>query len=476
MGRSSLSRPVALAVDDGLLRLGDTFFDYGCGRGGDIRRLAALGYQVGGWDPSYRPDGERFPADVVNFGYVANVIEDPAERVEALRGAWALAKRVLVVAGRIDWEARGVTGRPFSDGILTGTGTFQKYYSQEELRSWIEGVLGVRSVAAAPGIFYVFRDQAQEQSFLAARVRHRSHPLPRRKVSEALYEANQDVLAPLESFVLARGRAPEATELLEAPALLERFESIRKALAVIRRVTGESAWEEAERTAREDLLVYLALAAFRGRPKYSELPADLQLDVRAFFSSYTEACAAADVTLFGAGNQMAIDQACRGSTVGKLTPEALYSHVSALGRLSPLLRVYEGCGRALTGTVEGANVVKLNRTEPKITYLAYPDFDADPHPALATSVRADLRRLDVKFTDFRTSVNPPILHRKETLVAEDYPRRATFTRLTAQEERAGLFAEPTTIGTRTGWEQALAARTVRLQGHRLVRVGSVAAK
>src|SRR5262245_10641329 len=137
MGRQAVSRPVAQALADGLLPQGTSFFDYGCGRGGDLRRLAILGYVVDGWDPAYRPNANRLPAAVVNFGYVANVIEDPAERADALRSAWQLAQEVLVVAARPDWEARAVHGRPFGDGLLMGKGTFQKFYSQDELRSWI---------------------------------------------------------------------------------------------------------------------------------------------------------------------------------------------------------------------------------------------------------------------------------------------------------------------------------------------------
>ena len=51
------------------------------------------------------------------------------------------------------------------DGIVTGKRTFQKFFTQEELRQWIEQALNRRPVAAAPGVFYVFRDEADTQSF-----------------------------------------------------------------------------------------------------------------------------------------------------------------------------------------------------------------------------------------------------------------------------------------------------------------------
>jgi hypothetical protein len=65
--------------------------------------------------------------------------------------------------------------------------------------------------------------------------------------------------------------------------------------------------------------------------------------------------------------------------------------------------------------------------------------------------------------------NPPVLHRKEDFVPAEHPLREKFARLTAQEERYGLYASPERIGTRNGWEQVLQEQGVRLQGHRVVR-------
>lgn len=473
IARSALSRPIVIALDDGLLPPGTTILDYGCGRGGDVQRLAALGYEVEGWDPIYRPEGERRPSDVVNLGYVVNVIESQAERSEALRSAWALTRSILIVAARLDWESRYLTGCEYNDGLVTTKGTFQKFFTQEELRSWIDNELGVRSIAAAPGVFYVFRDDSKAQAFLAARVRQRPTVTRRLATDEALYETNRDVLDPLIAFIKSRGRPPEAFELPESSAIVERFGSLRSAVALVRRLTSEEGWREAQKTAIDDLSVYLALAAFRGRPKLTGLPLDVQLDVKSFFGSYKTACAIADALLFGVGNQAAIDQACRESRVGKLTHEALYVHVTALPKLNTLLRVYEGCGRALAGTVSETTIVKLNRIEPKVSYLSYPDFDRDPHPALAMSIRADLRRLDLRLKDFRQWGSPPILHRKETFVAPDYPGREKFARLTAQEERCGLFSHPASIGTRNKWLELLESKGLALRGHRLVRLAGI---
>jgi DNA phosphorothioation-associated putative methyltransferase len=474
IARPDLSKPIARALADGIITKGSSLFDYGCGRGLDVTRLRALGYEADGWDPSHRPTARIRSADVINLGYVVNVIENPMERAQTLRAAWELAEKVLVVAARPDWEGRTVAGKRHGDGVLTTRGTFQKFFTQDELQKWIKSELQVECIAAAPGIFYVFRDESHAQSLLASRTRRRSVPVHRPKLRQALYDAHRDVMEEIHSFVADRGRLPELWELNgSADRLTTASLSIKRAAAVLRQVIGGEDWdrdlEAAQDRARQDLLVYLALAAFTSRPKASHLPRDIALDIRTLFGSYSAACDQADQLLHSVADQSAVNAACAQSKTGKLTPEALYVHQAASEQLSPLLRVYEGCARVLTGNVVDANIIKLSRTGPKVSYLSYPDFDRDPHPALASSVRADLRRLDVRYTDFRESTNPPVLHRKETFVADDYPQREKFARLTRQEEKAGLLEASSSIGTQDGWRVRLDNSGYRLRGHNLVR-------
>ena len=105
MTRTFLSRPVQQLLTDGLLQEGTTFFDFGCGRGGDVRRLVDLGHEAAGWDPAHASSAPKHKAKVVNLGYVVNVIEDQNERRQALLDAWGLTEEVLVVSARLDWES-----------------------------------------------------------------------------------------------------------------------------------------------------------------------------------------------------------------------------------------------------------------------------------------------------------------------------------------------------------------------------------
>jgi DNA phosphorothioation-associated putative methyltransferase len=455
-------------MDAGVLRQGRSVLDYGCGRGRDVSELRRIGYDCAGWDPSFRAAGPKRPSAVVNLGFVINVIENPEERSQALKDAWAFAENVLVVAAQLTFDAKRTHVAEHEDGVLTSRGTFQKYYTQRELREYIDTTLEVQSVPAAPGVFLVFRDAAERQSVLAARYRRRSS-IPKKRLSDILFEQHAGVLDHLMRFVTDRGRLPEDWELPEAAAIKTALGSIRQAFRVVLRVTGEEQWQTLRAERVQDLLLYLALERFGGRPRYSELSPDLRVDVREFFGNYTRACEEADKLLFAAGDMDRVSDTCRSSPLGKQTPEALYVHASALDNLSHLLRVYEGCARAYIGSLEAANVVKLHRDRPQVSYLCYPKFDRDPHPALIGSLLVDMQRLQVEYRDYSAGENPPILHRKEEFVGQGYPLHGRFSNLTQQEERFGLYEDTSLIGNRDGWMAVLDAKRLALRGHRVVR-------
>lgn len=469
IGRPDLSRPLKIAIADGLLNPDTPLFDYGCGRGDDLRFLQARGYTGRGWDPVHRPGEAPSAAPVVNIGYVVNVIEDPGERRNALRGAWALAEQLLIVSARLTLDARSLgESENFADGLRTSRGTFQKFFEQQELRNWIDQTLDAASLPAAPGVFYVFRDDTARAAFVASRYRRRL-AAPRLTRSAALFQQHEALLTPLMAFFGERGRLPADDEVANAPELCETFGSIRRAFRVVLQVTDEERWQQIAQERAKDLLIYLGLAHFDQRPPFGKLPTALQRDIKAFFSTYSRACQEADEQLFSLGRPEVIESACHTSPIGKLTPGALYVHASALDTLPPVLRLFEGCARGYIGRVEEANIVKLHRGEPKVSYLSYPDFESDPHPALASSVTVHLQTFRVRSRDFRTYSNPPILHRKETFLPTDHPLHEKFARLTRLEEQKGLYEDTSRIGTRDGWNAALAAKGLSLKGHRIVR-------
>jgi DNA phosphorothioation-associated putative methyltransferase len=464
--RSELSRPVRIAVEANLFKEGTTFFDYGCGYGEDVKRLQELGYSSFGWDPYYRPKAEFVTADIVNLGYIINVIEDIVERREALIRAWELTRKVLIVSAQVlvDDRRRGLVA--YGDGIVTNRNTFQKYYEQEELKLYIEQVLGVESIPAGLGIYVVFRQEAEAESFRASRLYSRLST-PRIQTQVRNFADYRQLLTPLMDFYTQRGRLPVKGELSTENAIKAEFRSYQRAFKLILQATDRDEWEAIAEKRRQDLLVYLALGKFSGRPTVRKLAPEIKADVKDLFGNYKQACMIADLLLINVGDMEKIAHLCKTSKIGKQLNNAIAVHISALEKLPPLLRLYEGCASRNFYRLENANIIKLYYNKPKITYLVYPDFDTQAHPALKSTLEVDLHNLSVTYHDISDETNPLILHQKDALVAPDYPSYEKFVRLTKTEQKTGLLENQEAIRRLHGWLRCLREHEVKIEGHQL---------
>ena len=105
----------------------------------------------------------------------------------------------------------------------------------------------------------------------------------------------------------------------------------------------------------------------------------------------------------------------------------------------------------------------------KLPFLYYENFDEDPHPALRFESPSIYQKPGSQIRDFSNSLNPPILHRKDTLVSPSYPYYPIFRDLTEAEEKAGLLSRPG-IGFKNQWIQFLEAMNLRVEGHTLQRM------
>ena len=412
--RGQISRPVKLAVESGVLTSQTSFFDYGCGHGGDVERLTKQGYTCGGWDPHYFPDTKIQPADVVNLGYIINVIEDTKERREALINAWGLARQVLIVSAQVLLDDGNRGAVIYGDGIVTKRSTFQKYYEQEELKLYIDQVLGVDSIPAALGVYFVFRNETQAQNFRASQFYSSTRtPLIRRKQKN--FEDYEELLTPLMDFVTKRGRLPVKGELATEAEIKEEFRSFRSAFKVILQVTEKEEWEAIAEKRRQDFLVYLALSNFGQRPKIRKLAKEVREDIKALFGTYTQACLIADMMLLSLRDRENIADLCHSSPVGKKRKDAFLFHISVLDTLDPLLRLYEGCASRNFGRLESANVIKFHLGYPKISYLFFPNFETEAKPVLHSRMRVDLRDLSTTYRKFDRH-KAPVLEGKDALV------------------------------------------------------------
>ena len=253
--RYDLSKPVKQLLERGLLRKNDALFDYGCGHGMDIEALQNLGYQADGWDPAFRPNGQRASADVVNLGYVLNVIEDPDERVEVLRNAFSLTKRVLLVSTLAAGQESEAHARPYRDGFLTKTNTFQKFFAPGELESLIEETLDVEASTLGLGMCVVFRSDDDAELFEANRNRRRidwtdisahlqfSIPVSRQRRSVDRYDLHKELFGLFWQSLLEFGRCPEVGEFDRLPEVKKAAGGCNRAVALVVSNHGEERWQ-----------------------------------------------------------------------------------------------------------------------------------------------------------------------------------------------------------------------------------------
>lgn len=143
------------------------------------------------------------------------------------------------------------------------------------------------------------------------------------------------------------------------------------------------------------------------------------------------------------------------SPVGKRVGTSLYVHRSAEDLLPIALQIRIGDALTLAGEIE-YDLVKFSLDGDSVSFLSYPDFDDDPHPALARSVNVNLDTGRTTVRRYDESPSPPILHRKETFVAPDYPLYEQFRAETEEEERLGLLDHPP--GFRRQWEAFVKAK------------------
>jgi DNA phosphorothioation-associated putative methyltransferase len=454
MVRYELSKPVKTLLQYGVLQRGDTFCDYGCGLGADIQGLQSLGYEATGWDPQHKPDGEKRESDVVNLGYVVNVIEDPAERIEVLCQAFRLTRKLLVVSALIEGSVLLSRPKAFGDGLLTNWNTFQKHYEQHELQQFIEDALETTAIPVALGIFYVFRQPTEQQRFLAARTRvsidrdllqARTGLLPRGdRQPRPMVAAHKELLDDFWSCLLALGRLPAPEEYPRYSELVQALKSPKRALRLLLQDGRTEAFEKAKADRKADLLVYLASSNLRKRVPLKHLPVGVRFDVKAFFGDYGRGLTAGLELLYSVGDTDEIALACEETSVGWQDSQALYVHKTAIAYLPAVLRAYISCGEVLYGNAAEADLIKLHKSSGKLTFLVYDDFDGRRLPELQYRVKVNLRTSWVQVFDH--SAERQLLFYKHRYVHSSHPDYAALqeigNRLTELAIPDGSFIGP----------------------------------
>lgn len=407
MVRYSLSQPMALMVRYGLVGCDSTVFDYGCGQGDDLRALESQGIMARGWDPHYAPSTPISSAQIVNLGFVLNVIEDEAERRHALRRAWEITEKVLAVSVMVVGQVPTDGLRPYCDGYLTSRGTFQKYFQHADLRSFITSVTGAEPVSVTTGIYFLFRRSDDEQEFLLDRRRSMSRASIGFSTRERPYNAPTRLdladriphsLDEIVAFATHRGRLPIPEELSERvrDELTTTRVSLARAIDLCRATALDNqALEAAASRRREDLLVHNALCILNRSRSLQNPGAAIVRDIRALFGSQKALTESATRYLFAlsdfeALHRLSIESTQRGTGIFD-EKERLVISGDRTEDLPGPLRCYLGCATYLSGEPDGVYVVRIDPRKRLVKLFMIRDPNAAA-PEIRSTIGIDLKR------------------------------------------------------------------------------------
>ncbi|MEH6550640.1 MAG: DNA phosphorothioation-associated putative methyltransferase [Pseudomonadales bacterium] len=427
LSRDKLSYPMFLIAQRGYLDGRFSTLDYGCGKGDDLREFESHGIECIGWDPVHRPDTDIEPCDIVNLGYVINVIEDKEERKETLIRAYSYAQKLLVVSAMLGNERVYERFKPFKDGVITSRNTFQKYYAQGELQQYIESSLETNAIALSPGIFVVFKDKIEEQNFLVERqsrkhqwrqISSRPPKIMETKQAKDLFEKNQVLFEDFWYTTLDLARLPANDEFENHAQIKQLIGSHTRALSLCMQHFDTSQFDQAQQERKDDLLVYFALSFFKRRDAYVRMPTSLQRDIKAFFGQYSKARDLGKELLFSVSDTEVIYSSCL-TAHGSLPASQLNGqhdlifHKQYLKQCPKELRVYIGCATQLYGELEDVSLIKAHIGSGKVSLMVYDDWNKDK-PLLKERIKIKMRDQDIDFFDYYGPFSPQPLDNKTT--------------------------------------------------------------
>lgn len=489
-GRTALSRPSASLALQSMQRQGWldgalSVLDYGCGRGDDLRFLAEAGVPAWGWDPAHHPKGAKDAADLVNLGYVINVIEDADERLYVAESAFKLARKALVVSAMIAPPSQFERFLPFRDGVVTSRGTFQKYFTQTELKEFVERAARREALGLAPGVVVAFRDAKFQEAFLDSRFRRRgtvligrarSRSRVDRSKSSQLHREHRELCDAFWAAALELGRWPEADELGRSSELIEVFETTRRAAHAVQRFYDPKQMEAAAQSRREDLLVEEAAATLAGcNRKFGTFSARKQRDIRHFYGSYRALQDELRTMLRAVADPAALEAAAaaahRGQCGGFWDGRGVTYEGRCVERLPTLLRCYIELGGAYHGGLHGIDLIRVHLESGKLTLASYDDFYGKALPLLKVRTKVDLRRQRIDDFEYGKGFSAPPLFWKSRLLAEDAPHFAKQQRFDERLDDLGLAPEgdPRFGFSAAVVDEILTAKGLEIRGFRFFR-------
>lgn len=427
--RYDFSLPIKQLLQHEILTPDKSFFDYGCGKGSDLKALNTNGFKAKGWDPAFFPKHSKETAEVVNLGFVINVIEDFHERVDALLSAWDLTKNVLAVSAMLSNPKHTNQFEPYKDGVITSRNTFQKYYSQSELRDFLEKYLLTEAHTVAPGVFFIFKSFEDSERFAQAQTKRKFNwqklvlPKPTEKDKAALLiNQNSEVFEKFWESCLELGRLPKNhDEFIELNTLKLIVGTPSKALSVLAINSDLKDFETAFEKRREDLIYYFSMSLFQKRTERKITSSRLKNDVTYFFKNKTLAENEAKELLYSLA-ETEIIQTGVNEIIALNIPHyyednhSIVFHKSFLDQLPTSIRVYIGCATQLYGGLDNIDLIKVHISSGKVSFMGYDNFDSDVLPVLRERIKVNLWNQTIQFFDYVNKDKQPVLLNASTFM------------------------------------------------------------
>ncbi|WP_249348232.1 DNA phosphorothioation-associated putative methyltransferase [Pseudoalteromonas aurantia] len=411
INRDRLSAPFQKLAKFGYLSGDYSIQDIGCGFGDDYNECINHGLNINAWDPVHKPNGHKVQSDIVNLGFVLNVIEDYDEREQTLKAAYALCDKLLLVSVMLINSNIFEQFKPYKDGVITKRNTFQKYYSQSQIREYIEQTLNVSTLPFGQGIIAVFKCPALlEQHHVELQFNNHAwqhitqRPIAKKlpeRVKQSVFEKHTELFEVFWQHCLHYGRIPANDEFELSEQLRAIINSHNKAFELAQSQFDYAEFEAAQQKRQQDLLVYFALSLFGKRQAKSHLPNRLQRDIKTHFEGLNQALEQAKALLFSIAEPANIANACthvfEQINIGEFNHSQSYTLPKQyLNKLPAILRVYIGCAAQLYGDIDDIDLIKIHMRSGKVTLLKYDDY-SKKLPLLTERIKVKLAEQDIDY-------------------------------------------------------------------------------
>lgn len=481
IARNKLSTPLQALEKIGYLSGEFSIFDYGCGRGDDLKILNENNILASGWDPFFAPEKDLIQADIVNLGFVLNVIENVQERNETLIKAYSLAKNAMVVSCML-YNQNSFNGIALSDGIVTSKGTFQKYFSQIELKEYIEGLLSKQAIPLGPGIFIIFQNGDLETDFLYKKQsttlinadtylkKVRIQAISKESSLELKFNEHSELIRKLWEDCLNRGRLLSKIDFKRNYVIPKNL-TIPSLYQIFKKFFPMQNLHKRELIIRDNIIVTVSLFLFKQK-QYS-LIGLLKDDIKYFFGSESNVKKIAMNELVKIGNSDFVLNACKQSEVLGLgifdDENNFYVHTINVNILPLILRIYINCGTLLYGNIESADLIKIHVQSGKLTLLRYDNFIEKPLPELRERVKIDFIKQKFDLFTYGDQVDIQYLFLKSKFINKQFMNYDKQLKFDSELLKLDIFQYSKYGPNKSQLERLLESNNLRIQDFEIIQ-------